>query len=337
MTTSTIGTFPTGPIEGPRAWTAASELEGVVHKFSPAAQEEVRRFVQERAPSGVLDRAAIEAVVYDPTALPLLTAEVDQVRPQVDQGIGFVVFPAWKDLDVHQSRVASWMVAGTFGETRVQDNEGRRLIEIYNADDGLSMRTGARYHETREGNSPHTDAPQRPDDPDYLCLRCVSDGLFGGESMLVTADTIHNRLLATAPDMLEALRGDFYFQCRGVDQVGGRDYFAKPVMSMDGGGLRMRFLDHYMREGHNLAGVPLTAEQERAIHGINCVFDESHLQFRALLEPGQQIVFANTRMLHARTGFADPNAPSQVYDLDQLANIPTANRLMDRTWSYKRP
>lgn len=328
--------LPQEPITSARVWGADTVFEGVVHTFSDATQREVADYVKGRVSDGVLSHAEIERVEYDPSQLPRLVEEIESVRPQVDTGMGFVVFPAWAGLNIHQSRVASWLVDNAFGDPKVQDDVGSHLIQIFNMADDRSMRTGARYHETREGNSPHTDGPQVLSDPDYLCLRCVSDGWIGGENILVTADSIYNHLLEHAPHLIRVLAGDYLFHCRGVDNVDGREYFARPILSMDDGGLRLRFLDHYIESGHRLAKQPLTLEQRKAIDYLNCLFELAAVQFRARLEPGQQVVFANKRMLHARTEFLDRHDAREIYDPRQLDDVSTANRLMDRTWSYKR-
>jgi alpha-ketoglutarate-dependent taurine dioxygenase len=327
--------LPKEKIQSARAWDKGTDLGKVVHTFSNKTQAEVTEFVKMAVPEGPLTAERISQVVYDASVTPRLQAEVESIRDQVDNGIGFVVFPAWEGMDVHQSRVASWLVDNAFGECRVQDDKGTRLIEIFNKDDGLSMKTGARYHDTREGNSPHTDGPQVLEDPDYLCLRCVNDALIGGENILVTADSMYNWMLDNAPGVLETLGNDFIFHARGVPQVDGRAYFKKPVFEMDEVGLRMRFLDHYMKGGHKIADQPMTPDQSHALYVVNSLFEQSDLQFKARLAPGQQVVFANKRMLHARTEFADRSPATEVYDHASLANLSSANRLMDRTWTYK--
>ncbi|MBI2508158.1 TauD/TfdA family dioxygenase [Candidatus Woesearchaeota archaeon] len=328
--------FPTEKVENKRSWNRNSDFSHIVHVFSKETQDEIRDYLDMSVTKKVLGREEIESVDYNPNELSNLVSEIESVRPQVDTGTGFVVFPDWEGLTIHQSRVASWLVDNTFGKCKEQDDRGSRLIEIYNQSDTLSMKTGARYHVTREGNSPHTDGPQIIDDPDYLCLRCVNDAWVGGENILVTGESIYNNLLENASDLIGVLSDNFYFHCRGVKNAEGREYFQAPILSMDKEGIRLRFLDHYIREGHKFARTPLTYKQEKAIQYINSLFEQSDLQFRARLEPGQQVVFANKRMLHARTEFVDLNPANEHYDPSQLDNIKTANRLMDRTWTYKR-
>lgn len=328
--------FPLEKIVSLRAWDKNSDFSGVVHSFSSDTQEEIQHYIRPLVPRRPLTGKDVEAVPYTPEELPHLIAEIEQVRPQVDTGLGFVIFPAWKGLNVYESRVASWLVDNAFGEPRVQDDQGSHLIEIFNVSDQLSMKTGARYHVTREGNSPHTDAPQVLQDPDYLCLRCVSDGWIGGENILVSADSIYNNLLAQAPELISVLGSDFFFHCRGVAMIEGKEYFPAPILDVDEGGVRLRFLDYYIKAGHDLAGKPFTPEQQKAIYYLNSLFEQSDLQFRGRLQAGQQVVFANKRMLHSRTEFVDRHPAQPEYNPGQLEDLSTANRLMDRTWSYKR-
>lgn len=330
--------FPTKPIQSKRAWTSDSDLlSEAIHPFLEETQKEVKNYVGSRTGKGPITREQIQNIPYHPGQLPNLVNEIEGLRDQVDNGIGFVVFPALENgLSVHQSRVASWLVSNAFGEPRIQDDEGSRLIEIFSTQGNPSMKTGARYHVTKEGSSPHTDGPQVLEDPDYLCLRCVSDGWKGGENTLVTADTMYNFMLEHNPDMINTLSKSFIFHRRGVPIGEGEAYFEAPILSMESGSLRLRFLDHYIRGGYEMAGIPLTDEQEGAIQYLNSLFDNPKLQFNARLEPGQQVVFANKRMLHSRTAFEDRNPPADHYDLSQLDDLETASRLMDRTWSYKR-
>lgn len=322
--------FPTETIQSRRAWTADSDFSGAIHTFSAETQEEVKKYVESRVGRGQITREQIQNIPYQLEQLSNFVNEIESVRAQVDNGIGFVVFPAWENgLSVHQSRVASWLVDNVFGDPKAQDDEGSHLMELFCRPGNPSMKTGARYHVTREGASPHTDGLQRLNDPDYLCLRCVSDALKGGENTLVTADTMYNYMLEHDAEMIGILSRPFVFHRRGFPIGKEKEaYFETPILSMEDGSLRLRFLDHYIK--------PSSEEQERAVQYLNNLFDNPKLQFNARLKPGQQVVFANKRMLHARTAFEDRNPAVDPYDLSQLDNLETANRLMDRTWSYKR-
>ena len=61
---------------------------------------------------------------------------------------------------------------------------------------GKSMKTGGRYHHTKEGGSYHTDGSHLyKNPPDYVGLLCINPAKKGGVSKFMSAYTIHNKLL----------------------------------------------------------------------------------------------------------------------------------------------
>jgi hypothetical protein len=64
------------------------------------------------------------------------------------------------------------------------------------------MESGARYHQTRQGGSLHTDnvASTRP--WDLLFMSCVAPALVGGESIICSSVTLYNFLKQSAPAAL---------------------------------------------------------------------------------------------------------------------------------------
>ena len=85
------------------------------------------------------------------------------------------------------------LIAKILGELIVQNIRQEKIVEI--KDIGKSMKTGGRYHETKEGGSHHTDSPQWKDVPDYLGLFCVHNAKNGGTNLFLSAYAIHNKIL----------------------------------------------------------------------------------------------------------------------------------------------
>ena len=79
------------------------------------------------------------------------------------------------------------------GQSDLVEQGAFPIVEI--KDVGKSMKTGGRYHETKEGGSHHTDSPQWKDVPDYLSLFCVHNAKKGGTNLFLSAYTIHNKIL----------------------------------------------------------------------------------------------------------------------------------------------
>ena len=85
-----------------------------------------------------------------------------------------------------------------------------------------------------------------------------------------------------------------------------------------------------------LAGIPMTQEQQKAIMLINTLCTQKELQFRAKLKTGEQVVFATNCCYTARTEFLDRIPSNDQDDPNQLDDLKTARRLMDRAWSNTR-
>ena len=73
------------------------------------------------------------------------------------------------------------------GRLIIQNKEGNKLVVVYDRNRKFSIDKGARYHQTREGGSIHTDNVNVSLKWDYMILSCLSPGLVGGETILVSA------------------------------------------------------------------------------------------------------------------------------------------------------
>ena len=177
-------------------------------------------------------------------------------------------------------------------------------------DEGGEVANGARFSTTKAETSFHTDASFHPRLPDYAGLLCLRVAKRGGSSQLVSAYSIHNRLLATQPDLLGVLYQSFLFDRRGEHEQGDSSTSEAPVFSWDGAELTVRYLDLYIREGHRLAGRSLTEEQQSALRAMENLCSDPALQFELGLEPGQMLFVNNRWLLHNRTSFEDHRDPT---------------------------
>ena len=88
------------------------------------------------------------------------------------------------------------------GQLYVQNIKNEKFVVI--TDEGKSMSTGGRYHQTKEGGSYHTDSPQWSKVPDFVGLLCIRPAKIGGESKFVSAYTIHNEMLKINRENIDA-------------------------------------------------------------------------------------------------------------------------------------
>ena len=132
----------------------------------------------------------------DLTLLAPIRREIENLRHRVEQVHGFAIVEPPAALRGPQRRALAWLIGRLLGEPTEQSREGVKVIEVYDRDRRRRMADGARYHQTRQGGSLHTDNVNRPQTWDYLMMACVAPAMLGGESIIVSGRTVHDLLRA---------------------------------------------------------------------------------------------------------------------------------------------
>ena len=149
--------------------------------------------------------------------------------------------------------------------------------------------------------TPHTDNPYRDPVPTIQLLHCLTNAAEGGDSGLVDGFHAAARLRSTQPmafDILTHTPVTFRYADGEADLAA-----TNPLIGLDAIGRikQIRFNNRSMRP------VALPPDEIAAFYSAYRAFAEllydeaAQLNFR--LEPGDCVIFDNTRTLHARTGF----------------------------------
>jgi alpha-ketoglutarate-dependent taurine dioxygenase len=313
---------------GSKAWRGAELARGdVTYRFSPAVQEEITAFLSR---SG---RVLLRNLDVNLTSLATIRPEIEELRRRVEQSHGFAMVepPAALKAPMQRRALAS-LISHLLGEPIEQNREGVKVIQVYDRDRRRRMEDGARYHQTRQGGSIHTDNVNRPQTWDYLMMACVAPAMLGGESIVVSGLTVHDLLRERAPRVLDVLAEDFWWECRGFSD----DFFRAPVLFFDHRGEpQFRYLREYLESAHRRQGVPLRNEQLWALDSLDSVLELSELQFRCRLGPGEILVIDDLQMFHGRTGFSD-FFDAVPYDAAGAGSERPLRRCFDRLWISKR-
>jgi gamma-butyrobetaine dioxygenase len=149
--------------------------------------------------------------------------------------------------------------------------------------------------------TPHTDNPYRDPVPTIQLLHCLTNAAVGGDSGLVDGFHAAARLRRESPEAFDILtRTPVTFRfCDGEADLAATN----PLIGLDAIGRikQIRFNNRSMRP------VALPPDEIAAFYTAYRAFAEllydeaAQLNFR--LEPGDCVIFDNTRTLHARTGF----------------------------------
>ena len=180
-------------------------------------------------------------------------------------------------------------VAETFGFVR-ETNYGRLFdVRVVNSPNNLAF--------TSLPIAPHTDNPYRDPVPTLQLLHCLENATAGGETTLVDGFAAAARLRAEDPAAFKVLTSTpvtFSFS----DPTTFLSAF-RPIIDVDPAGRirEVRINNRSMQPGREHG-----PEFYRAYRAFRSLLAAHQVAFR--LEPGDCLLFDNTRILHARTGFS---------------------------------
>ena len=213
------------------------------------------------------------------------------------------------------------------GKNIVQDDKGSKLIFVYDRDRKLSINSGDRYHQTREGGSIHTDNVNLKNKWDFLLLSCVASGEDGGDSILVSGKKIYNILKNKHKLALKILKKNFLWERRGIAET----FYKSPIVKINKKkDPEFRYLRPYMIAAHQKMKKPLGPNQLYALDVLDSLLENPDNQMRFKLIPGDILLTRDSQVLHGRTSFSDFLKNRDVFS-KKNKNLPF-KRTMIRAW-----
>ena len=235
------------------------------------------------------------------------------------EGIGFFIIDGkcFTDFSKEELIEIYQNVCRILGTLYVQNDKNQKLVQVQ--DSGKSMKSGGRYHQTKEGGSYHTDSPQWEKVPDFIGMCCINPAKKGGESKFVSAYSIHNKMLKEHKQFLEMLYQQFHFDKRGEFESKESPTVFEPIFTYNNNQLKCRYLRDYINDGQMIQNTPLSKEQNEALDIFDKIIHDENLVVSYKLRQNEMVFFNNNRVLHGRTSFED---------FEGIEN----KRLMIRTW-----
>jgi len=251
---------------------------------------------------------------------PILQQEILDFKKKIlIEGIGFFVIDGecFSDFSREETTEIYCKICKALGTLYVQNIKNEKFVAI--KDEGRSMMSGGRYHQTKEGGSFHTDSPQWKKVPDFIGMCCINPAKKGGESKFVSAYSIHNEMLKEHKHFLEMLYEQFHFDKRGEYKSGESPTVFEPIFTYNDNQLKLRYLRDYINDGHKIQNTPLSKEQNEALDIFDKIIHDENLVMSYKLRQNEMVFFNNNRVMHGRTSFED---------FEGIEN----KRLMIRTW-----
>ena len=203
-------------------------------------------------------------------------------------------------------------IGAHLGSARSQNADGHILGHVRdvgaNPDD-----PNVRIYQTSARQTFHTDSA------DVVGLLCIREAKEGGRSLLVSANSIFNRMRAERPDLAERLFDAFATDRRGEIPAGGQPFFEIPVLNWHAGQLTVFYHRQYIDSAQRFDAAPrLTVKQVEALDLFDALANDPELHFSMQLQPGDMQFVYNHSQLHDRTGFVDWPDPDKRRHLMRL-------------------
>ena len=253
-------------------------------------------------------------------AFSILQKEIlDFKKKFLAEGIGFFIIDGkcFTDFSKEELIEIYQNVCRILGTLYVQNDKNQKLVQVQ--DSGKSMKSGGRYHQTKEGGSYHTDSPQWEKVPDFIGMCCINPAKKGGESKFVSTYSIHNKMLKEHKQFLEMLYQQFHFDKRGEFESKESPTVFEPIFTYNNNQLKCRYLRDYINDGQMIQNTPLSKEQNEALDIFDKIIHDENLVVSYKLRQNEMVFFNNNRVMHGRTSFED---------FEGIEN----KRLMIRTW-----
>lgn len=293
-------------ITGPAAWIGADMAASPDDWLRPVTAEDVAE-LEDAADHYLALGRDIGEITADAFPLPRLAAGLHRLRHKLIHGNGVEVLRGLPVDRYDQSRAATIFcgIGAHLGSARSQNAAGHILGHV--RDVGADPAdTNTRIYQTSARQSFHTDSA---DCVGLMCLRAARDG---GQSLLVSAEAIYNRMRADRPDLLLRLFDPIATDRRGEVPEGMKPYMEIPPFTWHGGKLTVFYQRQYIDSAQRFPdAMRLTSEHVAALDMFDALANDPDLHIAMQLQPGDMQFVYNHAMLHDRTGFTDWPDPAR--------------------------
>ncbi len=196
-------------------------------------------------------------------------------------------------------------VGAHLGSARSQNAQGHILGHVRDVGkDAGDVNT--RIYQTSQRQSFHTDSA------DVVGLLCIRDAIEGGKSLLVSVETLYNRMRLERPGLLPYLFESIATDRRGEVPEGAKPFFEIPALNWHAGLLTAMYQRQYIDSAQRFPDAKeLTDSHIEALDYFDKLSNDPEIHFSMQLAPGDIQFVYNHSQLHDRTGFKDSTDPDQ--------------------------
>jgi hypothetical protein len=312
--------MPGQSIGGSFAWTEAQvrQRDDWIWRLDDSDVAEIEAAVGWSRKRGL----PIQSIERDDFPLDRLTTRLGALRAQVRSGLGFG-YVRGLPVDRYDSETLMrifWGLCRHIGDPVTQNLNGHLVGHVIDVGDSVTD-FNKRITQTNAELSFHVDSC------DVVALLCVNRALSGGDSMIVSAVSVHDELMRRRPDLLRELYKPIYIDRRGEIPPGRHPWYSVPIFSWHD----ERFTGHspVLQYVDSLARFPdaprMSNAQREALDFYYRLCDE--LCLRLAFEPGDIQFLENHMIFHSRTAYIDPPQGPRRHLMRIWMSLPDGRRL----------
>ena len=291
-----------------RAWLVGSfNPSKTIVQLGEAAALEVVRLVEElhARPLPLLLRGSEEF------RLPALRAVMGKVEKNLNNGMGFSVVNAlpMDDFEEEDMKAVFWILGQFLCRAVAQKWDGTMIYDV--TDTGKKFGYGVRGSFTNVELVFHTDNAFGVTPPDIVGLLCKYPAISGGLSRFCSLYSLHNKMLAEYPKLLQRLYRPMYFDRQAEHAPGAPKITWVPFFRYDGDKLTARANAQLVRKGYDVAQVEMEPELADAINAVEEVGNSPDLWLELPIERGHMQYLNNIELAHYRSHFTDHEDPAK--------------------------
>ncbi|MFT7212267.1 MAG: hypothetical protein ACI9XK_002520 [Granulosicoccus sp.] len=285
---------------GPSAWLGKTMLAQPDQWLYNLSELDVRDIESAADHFQSLNRE-IGTITKETFPLQTFNAHLQLLQDKILAGVGVEVIRGLPIQGYTQAYAATIFcgIGAHLGKARSQNAQGHILGHVRDSGANASD-TNTRIYQTAERQTFHTDSA------DLVGLLCIKKSMEGGESLLVSAESIYNRMKSERPDLLEKLFDPIATDRRGEVPEGEKPFTEIPVFNWHEGFLTVFYQRQYIESAQRFDdAMRLSPDHIAALDLFDSLANDPDLHFSMQLEPGDMQFVYNHSQLHDRKGFTD--------------------------------
>lgn len=317
-------------IERPSAWTAHQMESNPNRWLYQLTDDDISDLEQAASHYLTLGRDIGE---IDVQSFPLthFARHMASLKSKLLSGVGVEVLRGLPVASYSQEMAAAIFcgIGAHIGSARSQNSDGHVLGHV--RDIGADANDpNSRIYQTNQRQTFHTDSA------DVVGLLCIREAKSGGKSLLVSAESVYNRLRAEHPDLLPLLFDPISTDRRGEIPTGQKPFMDIPVLSWHVERLTVFYQRQYIDSAQRFENAfSLTEKHIEALDAFDSLSNNPELYLSMQLQPGDMQFVYNHSQLHDRTGFLDWPEPEKRRHMMRLWLSPQGDRALPPVFAQR--